>query len=89
MTTWVRIGTLMGQCGGRVMHSFNHYGYSDGFTLNGVKRTYKRYMLVATFNQYQRDYYEECCKVFTLLGQSTPIKNPSTSNFIFTAVFKA
>lgn len=92
MTIYAEVDTVPSQCGGKIIHSFSNYP-EDGFytlrTLAQIKKIYRGLMLIATFNQLQREEYEACCKTFTWLGQSKPIRNPSTGNYIFTAVFKA
>lgn len=89
MTVYVYVKDVPSQCGGKIIAGFSPYSDYNYFLLREVKHRYTNYMLIATFNQNQKAYYEECCKEFTLLGQSTPIKNPNTKNFIFTAIFKA
>ena len=90
MTLYCTDTYLDGQCGGKLLHNFTDYdSYGDLNTLATIRKKWKGYMLVATFNQHQEKEYLECCKTFTLLGQSKPIKNPNTDNKIFTAVFKA
>lgn len=86
MTIRCDVTSIPSQCGGRFIHSFSGLG---DHTLAQVKYLYSDFMLVATFNQTQKKAYLACCKTFTLLGQSTPIQNPHSYNYIFTAIFKA
>ena len=90
MTIYCYVTTMHGQCGGMLIHHFTSSDYfSDKSTLLQIRREYRGYMLIATFNQNQKNAYLACCKTFTLLGQSSPIKNPNTNSYIFTAIFKA
>lgn len=90
MTIYCDDSNIRGQCGGRLLYDFSNVNYyGDRYTLAQILKEYKGYMLIATFNQHQEKAYLACCKTFTLLGQSTPIKNPNSGNYIFTAIFKA
>lgn len=89
MSFYADVARCPSQCGGRTIHSFLNYSDGDNDPLEYIKEIQKGKMLIATFNEYQRDAYEACCKEFTWLGQSKPIRNNSSGNYIFTAVFKA
>lgn len=80
------------QCGGRLIYGFNqHYKYSSEdnceFKLPWKTKNYGK-MIIATFNEDQKWAYDECCKHMEWLGQSRPIINPNSGNYIFTAVFR-
>lgn len=42
---------------------------------------------VATFNQHQEKRYHELQQHYKIIGQSFPVKNPNSGNWIFAVVF--
>jgi hypothetical protein len=78
---------LLGNCGARLVHLFGH-GHQ---TLSEIKAEcfYANVsMVVATFNHKQKKAYEAMAKHFTIIGQSEPVLNKYTNNFIFSVTYK-
>lgn len=89
MIVTCHVDSIPSQCGGKIIHDFRFYADEGRITFGKIKKSFRGKMLIATFNQNQKLYYDACCKTFTWLGQSEPILNKNTDNYIFTVVFKA